>query len=72
MKTYECSVPVLGIALVTVVAGDEEEALLLAVNNARPDDVDIWESHHVLVEGNFYYGAINRARVDNVYDEEED
>ena len=63
MKDYEISVPVMGIAHVSVSAESEADALAQAVDIAGPDDVD---------EGNVFYGPLNRARVDNVYDEEDE
>lgn len=72
MKEYEVSVPVLGVAHLTVNADSPEEALREAVDIAGPDDVDEWVAHDALVEGNFFHGRLNRAQIDNVYDPEAD
>jgi len=70
MKEYEISIAVIGVAHVTVEAESEEDALRQAEDMAGPDDVDEWMAHRVLVEGNVYYGPINRARIDNSYDQD--
>lgn len=68
MKTYEVSVPLMGVAHLTVDAESEAEAIEMALGDACPDHVDEWQAYAVVSEGNFYHGVINRARVDNVYD----
>jgi hypothetical protein len=71
VKEYEISVPVLGVAHVTVMADSEESALSQAINEAGPDDVDEWYALKAVVEGNVFYGPLNNARVDGVYDPDE-
>lgn len=68
MKEYSVAVPVLGIAHVMVLANSPEEAIEEALGHAGPDDVDEWMAHERLVEGNVFYGQINKARIDDVYD----
>lgn len=72
MKEYSVAVPVLGTALVMVFANSPEEAIEEAMGLAGPDDVDEWMAHERLVEGNVFYGQINKARIDSVYDPEEE
>lgn len=68
-KTYEVSVPIMGVAHLTVEADSEAEAIEMALGEAGPQDVDEWTAYEVVAEGNFYHGMINRARIDNVYDD---
>ena len=72
MKEYSVAVPILGTALVVVEADSEAEAIEQALGLASPDHVDEWMVHEQLVEGNVFYGQINKARIDDVYDPEED
>lgn len=72
MKEYSVAVPILGTALVVVGADSEAEAIEQALGLASPDHVDEWMTHERLVEGNVFYGQINKVRIDDVYDPEED
>lgn len=72
MKEYSVAVPILGIALVVVEAESEAEAIELALGDAGPEYVDEWIAHEKLVEGNIFYGQINKARIDDVYDPDEE
>lgn len=72
MKEYSVAIPILGTAFVMVEANSPEEAIEQALGIAGPDNVDEWLAHEKLVEGNIFYGQINKARIDDVYDPEED
>ncbi len=72
MKEYSVAVPILGTALVVVEAESEEEAIKLAVDEALPEQVDEWMAYGKLVEGNFFHGQISKARIDDVYDPDEE
>lgn len=68
MKEYECSVPVMGVAHVTVFAESPEAALKEAIEIASCEEVDEWQTYAVLVQGNVFYGRQNKAQIDNVYE----
>ncbi len=72
MKEYSVAVPILGTALVVVEADSEAEAIRKAVDDALPEHVDEWMAYPVLVEGAFFWGQINTARIDDVYDPDEE
>lgn len=72
MAEYSVAVPILGTALVVVEATSGAEAIEKALDIAGPDDVDEWLAYDKLVEGNIFYGQINKARIDDVYDPDEE
>ncbi len=72
MAEYSVAIPILGTALVVVEATSGAEAIEKALGIAGPNDVDEWMAHEKLVEGNIFYGQINKARIDDVYDPDED
>jgi hypothetical protein len=68
VKEYSVAVPILGTALVMVEADSRGDAIEKALGIAGPDDVDEWMAYEYLVQGNIFYGQINKARIDDVYD----
>jgi len=72
MKTYTIKVPITAIAIVEV-TGDftEEEAIAESIDIATLDDVEESEAHSIVVEGNFFYGKLNKACVEDIFEEED-
>lgn len=80
MKRYYVEVPITGKIMVELQAENDEEALKKVIDcpyveelNKR-DDVNyadfMWEVAEVLVEGNVFYGELDRAYVKELEDEE--
>ena len=63
--TYYVDVPIVARANVSVDAESEEEAIRMALEEVTLDDIEEWEAHKVIVEGNFYHGNINEVRVED-------
>lgn len=64
MKNYLVQVPITGIAVVSVEADTEAEAIALAIDNATLDHVQEWQAVQKIVGGNFFYGMLNEADVE--------
>lgn len=62
-KRYFVSVPILAIAKVEVEADNEEDAIAYALDRATLENVDEWEAHKKLVQGNCFYGDLSEAEV---------
>ena len=74
MKEYSLSIPVSGYITTLVEAESEEEAITKASADTEIslDDVEEWEMHRKIVEGNFFHGLRNEISVDCVGDVDED
>lgn len=73
MKTYGLYVPITGYVAVEVEAGTEEEAIQKALeSDVSLEDVEEWEMHRTVVEGNFFHGLRNTYEVYYVDDNEEE
>ena len=71
MKSYEISVPIVGVCYVTVEAETKEEALDLALDEACA--VDEWEALRHVTRGNVWCSQYpSEATVDSATDMEEE
>jgi hypothetical protein len=68
MTTYTVVFPITGTASCTVVAESEEEAIEMAWQ--QPHELENWESHECIVQGNVFYGDTNEIEVQAHEDEE--
>lgn len=61
MKTYEVTLPIAGIAYITVQAESEEDAIAKAMEEVSRDDIEEWEAFERIVSGNVLHAPINDA-----------
>lgn len=61
MKTYEVTLPIAGIAFMTVQANSEEEAIDIALGEVSQDDIEEWEAYRKISSGNVLYIRQNEA-----------
>ena len=66
IKTYEVTIPIVGMAFVTVDAASEEDAIHEALAVAGPEDVSEWEALRHVVRGNVCYVSPSSARAEEV------
>ena len=66
IKRYFVSVPILAIAVIEVEANSEENAIDYAVDHATLDDVDEWEPHKNLLNGNVFNGSQSLATISSI------
>ena len=52
MKTFSVTLPISGTAYVEVEAENEDDAIDAALNAVTNDDIETWEAHRSIVEGN--------------------
>lgn len=55
MKTYEVTLPITGIAYVTVEAESEDEAIEMAMGQVEQSDIESWEAIRHVTRGNACY-----------------
>jgi hypothetical protein len=73
MKEYSVKLPVAGYAVVMVEADNEKEALEKALESeVKLDDIEEWDVHEHIIEGNIFYGNCNDPEIDLEYDDSED
>lgn len=61
MKDYIVEVPFTGVAVITVQADNEKEAIALAIDNVTLHHIENWGPVEKIVEGNIFYGVQNEA-----------
>lgn len=62
MPTYNVTLPITGIICTTVEANSEEEAIEKALNSElSTDDIQEWNAHKQIVQGNVFHGVCNDA-----------
>lgn len=67
MATYGVSLPITGSVYVEVEANSEEEAIEKALESeVTSDDIEGWETHQQIVQGNVFYGQLNEAHAEEV------
>lgn len=64
MKEYLVSIPITGVAVMTVQAESEAEAIAVAIDNVTLDKVEDWAPVEKIVGGNIFYGIQNEADVE--------
>ena len=55
MKTFEITIPIAGHAFKTVQAESKEEAISIAFEEVRRDDIEEWEAVEQFTQGNVCY-----------------
>jgi hypothetical protein len=66
MKTYEVTLPIAGVAYLTVVADSEEDAISKAMEEVSQDDIEEWSSYRRIVSGNVLHPSHNEATADEI------
>lgn len=66
MKTFVVYIPITAIATVELEAENAEQAFKLARDKASLEDVETWETHKKIVEGNVFHGVINEYEVEEI------
>lgn len=61
MKEYLVSIPITGVAVITVQAESEEEAIAIGLDNVSINHVEDWSPVEKIVGGNVFYGVQNEA-----------
>lgn len=73
MKTYGVTLPVTGILYVEVEAENENDAIDKAMEaDVTIDDIQEWESHRQIVQGNVFHGHTNNADAEYLGGDEEE
>lgn len=68
-KTYSVCLPISGYVAVQVEAEDEESAIEAAMKeDVGALDIEEWQTHKKIVEGNFFYGSLARATAELIDD----
>jgi nicotinate-nucleotide pyrophosphorylase len=70
MKTYGVSLPISGTVYIEVEAEDEDDAIEKALisDQCVLDNIETWEAHRQITQGNFFYGTRNEAEAEPVDD----
>lgn len=55
MKEFEVTIPIVGMAYLTIQAETEADAIAEAMKIASPEDVNEWQAHEHIVRGNVCY-----------------
>lgn len=63
MKNYTVSVPISGYICIDVEANSEQEAITKAFEEATLEDLEEWEMHECIVEGNVFHGLMNEIDI---------
>lgn len=73
-KQYDVSLPITGILLVTVEAESEDDAIRKAFESDQLiiDNIEEWDVHEKIVEGNILYASHNNAYAELAFGEEEE
>ncbi|ALM62171.1 hypothetical protein AXI64_gp179 [Vibrio phage qdvp001] len=68
MKSYEVLVPITGYIVVEVEAENEKEAIDKAFesDDLTIDNINEWDTHENIVQGNVFYGVKNEVEVEEV------
>lgn len=67
MKTYSVTIPITGIIYVEVEADSRKEAIEKAMDlDFQSKDIEEWETHKQIVQGNVFYGVRNEATADEI------
>lgn len=63
MKEYDVCIPISGKIWVTVEAETQQEAIEKALSSEQicRDNLEEWEAHTKIVQGNIFYGMQNEA-----------
>lgn len=62
MARYTVTLPITGIVMIEVDADDERSAIDAALSSdATLADIESWETHRMVCEGNVYRGELNAA-----------
>lgn len=72
MKNYQVTVPITGIAFISVQAESEQEAIQKAMDNVTINEVESWEAHEHIVKGNVFYGVQNEVECELALGESDD
>lgn len=72
MKTYDVTLPISGYAIVQVEAENKEAAIDAAMDAVEMDDIEEWETHRHIVQGNVFYGKCNDVEVELAIGEEDE
>ena len=68
MKTYEVTLPIAGVAFLTVEAESEEQAIGIAMNECSQENIEEWSAYRNIVSGNVLYAPYNEAVAQQVSD----
>ena len=74
MKNYDVSLPITGVILVTVEAESAEDAIERALQSdgLTDENIESWEAHSQVCEGNIMYGELDRAYAELAFGEDEE
>lgn len=64
MKEYLVTIPITGVAVITVQADTEEEAIAIGIDNVTLDNIEGWKPVEKIVGGNVFYGIQNEAEAE--------
>lgn len=64
MKEYLVTIPITGVAVLTVQAESEQEAIALGIDNVTLDNIEDWRPCEKIVGGNVFYGIQNEAEAE--------
>lgn len=66
-KKWQVSLPITGVVIVYVEAATEEEAIDAAFDKgASSEDIEEWQTHRKIVEGNIFHGEMNSASAEEL------
>ena len=67
MKNFAVSVPIAGFIYIEVEAENEEEAKQKAFeSDAGVRDIEEWDMHEKIVEGNIFHGSLNEIEIEEI------
>lgn len=69
MKTYEVTLPIAGVAYLTIQAESEEEAVSKAMDEVVQTDIEEWSSYRRISSGNVLHVSHNEAYAEEIADE---
>lgn len=61
MKEYLVTIPITGVAVITVQAETAEEAIAIGIDNVTLDNIEDWNPVEKIVTGNVFNGIQNEA-----------
>ncbi len=68
MKTYEVTLPIVGIAFLTVEAESEEDAISKAIDEVSMEHIEEWDALRRITSGNVLYASRNEAEAVEIED----
>ena len=73
-KNYDVTLPITGSIIVTVKADSEDDAIKKAFysDGLVIDNIESWQAHEQIVQGNIFYGELNKAGAELAFGEDED